>query len=246
MSRPDLRYLKVLEPIVGTVSAMRILLVEDQAELADLVAANLRKSGFAVDVAGLVEEARAAVETTPYEIVLLDLRLPDGDGLEIIRSMRGRRDSTPIIVLTARDRLADRVAGLDLGADDYLVKPFAHQELLARIRAVLRRPRAVQERELSLANLRLAVDSGEVTVGDDRLGIPPRELAVMRMLMRRAGHVVSRGALENGIYDTSQEIESNALEAAVSRLRKRLAGAGAEVEVVGLRGDGYMIRTKPK
>ena len=112
---------------------MRILLVEDQAELANLVAANLRKSGFAVDVVGLVEDARAAVETTQYQIVLLDLRLPDGDGFEIIRSMRRRRDPTPIIVLTARDRLADRVEGLNLGADDYLVKPFAHEELLAQL-----------------------------------------------------------------------------------------------------------------
>jgi len=124
--------------------AMRILLVEDQTELAKLIAANLRKSGFAVDVVGLVEEARAAVETTTYQIVLLDLRLPDGDGFEIIRSVRRRRDPTPIIVLTARDRLADRVEGLNLGADDYLVKPFAHEELLARVQAVLRRPRAVK------------------------------------------------------------------------------------------------------
>src|SRR6516225_1073788 len=225
---------------------MRILLVEDQTELANLIATNLRRSGFAVDVVGLVEDARVAIDTTSYDIVLLDLRLPDGDGFEIIRSMRRWRNPTPIIVLTARDRLADRVEGLNLGADDYLVKPFAHEELLARVQAVLRRPRAVREPELSLANLRLSVESGEVRVDDARLGVPPRELAVMRMLMRRAGHVVSREALENSIYDTSQEIGSNALEAAISRLRKRLAGAGAEVEVVGLRGDGYMIRTKPK
>jgi len=225
---------------------MRILLVEDQTELANLIAANLRKSGFAVDVVGLVEEAHAAVETTAYQIVLLDLRLPDGDGFEIIRSMRRRRDPTPIIVLTARDRLADRVEGLNLGADDYLVKPFAHEELLARVQAVLRRPRAVREPELALANLKLSVESGEVTVDDARLGVPPRELAVMRMLMRRAGHVVSREALENSIYDTSQEIESNALEAAISRLRKRLTGAGAEVEIPGLRGGGYLIQAKQR
>jgi len=225
---------------------MRVLLVEDQAELANLVAANLRKSGFAVDVVGLVEDARSAIETTAYEIVLLDLRLPDGDGFEIIRSMRRRRDSTPIIVLTAKDRLADRVTGLNLGADDYLVKPFAHEELLARVRAVLRRPKVARESELSLANLTLAVESGEVTIGSERVEVPRGELAVMRMLMRKAGHVVSREALENGMYDFSREIESNALEAAVSRLRRRLAGAGAAVEIVGVRGSGYRIEAKAR
>ena len=225
---------------------MRVLLVEDQVELANLVAENLRRSGFAVDVVGLVEDARGAIETTAYAIVLLDLRLPDGDGFEIIRSLRRRRDSTPIIVLTARDRLADRVEGLNLGADDYLVKPFAHEELLARVQAVLRRPRVAREPEVSLANLTLAVESGEVSVGPAHLEVPRRELAVLRMLMRRASHVVNRDALENGMYDFSQEIESNALEAAISRLRRRLSEAGAEVEIASIRGSGYLIRAKAR
>jgi DNA-binding response OmpR family regulator len=223
---------------------MRVLLVEDQTELADLVAANLRRSGFAVDVVGLVEDARAAIVSAAYDIVLLDLRLPDGDGFEIIRSMRRRQNSTPIIVLTARDRLADRVEGLNLGADDYLVKPFAHEELLARVQAVLRRPKLAREAELSLANVKLAVESGEVTVGSATVEVPRRELAVLRMLMRRAGHIVTREALENGMYDFGREIESNALEATISRLRKRLAGAGAEVEIVGVRGSGYRLGAK--
>jgi DNA-binding response OmpR family regulator len=223
---------------------MRALLVEDQAELADLVAANLRRSGFAVDVVGLIEEAHTALELTAYEIVLLDLRLPDGDGFDLIRWLRRRKDPTPIIVLTARDRLDDRVEGLNLGADDYLVKPFAHEELLARVQAVLRRPRAAREAELTLANVRLAIETGEVSIAGIRLDVPRRELAVLRMLMRRAGRVVSRDALENGMYDDSREIESNALEAAVSRLRKRLAGAGAMVEILGLRGSGYLLQAK--
>ena len=114
---------------------MRILLTEDEAELRELLAANLRRSGFAVDLSATLDEAEAALATTRYDIILLDLRLPDGDGFQLIRGLRRRRDTTPIIVLTARDRLADRVEGLNLGADDYLVKPFAHEEL-----AVLRRP----------------------------------------------------------------------------------------------------------
>lgn len=224
---------------------MRVLLVEDQAELAGLVAANLRRSGFAVDHAGMLEEARAALATNPYEIILLDLRLPDGDGFELIRSLRRKRDFTPIIVLTARDRLNDRVEGLNLGADDYLVKPFAHEELVARVQAVLRRPKQTREPELSLANLRVAMESAEVSIADHAVEVPRRELAVLRLLMRRAGRVVSRESLENGIYDDSREIESNALEATVSRLRKRLAAAGAAVEVQGLRSAGYLIRAKP-
>ncbi len=224
---------------------MRALLVEDQEELSALVAANLRRSGFAVDQAGTLDEAEGALATTRYDIILLDLRLPDGDGFALIRTLRGRKDVTPIIVLTARDRLDDRVQGLNLGADDYLLKPFAHEELLARVQAVLRRPRQVREPELSLANLTVAMESADVAVAGEALEVPRRELAVLRLLMRRAGRVVSREHLENGMYDDSREIESNALEAAISRLRKRLAGASAGVEIQGLRGSGYLIRAKP-
>ena len=223
---------------------MRALLVEDQAVLADLVAANLRRSSFAVDAAGTLDEAQGALATTRYDIILLDLRLPDGDGFELIRALRRKRDSTPIIVITARDRLNDRVEGLNLGADDYLVKPFAHEELLARVQAVLRRPKAAVEAELSLANLTVGMEAAEVSIAAKWVEVPRRELAVLRLLMRRAGRAVSRESLENGMYDDSREIESNALEAAISRLRKRLAAAGATVEVLGLRGAGYLIRAK--
>jgi DNA-binding response OmpR family regulator len=223
---------------------MRVLLVEDQAELSGLVAANLRRSGFAVDQAKLLEEAQAALATTRYDIILLDLRLPDGDGFDLVRGLRRRKDFTPIIALTARDRLNDRVEGLNLGADDYLVKPFAHEELLARVQAVLRRPKEAREPQVSLANLTVAMENAEVSVADRPLEVPRRELAVLRLLMRRAGRVVSRESLENAMYDDSREIESNALEAAISRLRKRLTAAGAAVEVLGVRSAGYLIRAK--
>jgi DNA-binding response OmpR family regulator len=224
--------------------AMRILLIEDEAELGELVAANLRRSGFAIDLAGTLEEAEAALATARYDILLLDLRLPDGDGFQLIRGLRRRRDTTPIIALTARDRLADRVEGLNLGADDYLVKPFAHEELLARVQAVLRRPRQAQAPELSLANLTVALETADVAVDARRVEVPRLELAILRLLMRRAGRVVSRESLENGIYDDRREIESNALDAAISRLRKRLGAAGAAVEVQGLRGAGYLMRAR--
>lgn len=223
---------------------MRVLLVEDQVELSELVTANLRRSGFAVDQAKLLEEAQAALAAMPYDLVLLDLRLPDGDGFNLIRELRRRKDHTPIIVLTARDRLSDRVEGLNLGADDYLVKPFAHDELLARMQAVLRRPREAREPKVSLANITVGMETAEVSVADRLLMVPRRELAILRLLIRRAGRVVSRESLENAVYDDSREIESNALDAAISRLRKRLADAGAAVEVVGLRSAGYLIRAK--
>ena len=223
---------------------MRVLLVEDQAELSELVTANLRRSGFAVDQAKLLEEAQAALATMPYDLVLLDLRLPDGDGFDLIRELRRRKDHTPIIVLTARDRLNDRVEGLNLGADDYLVKPFAHDELLARMQAVLRRPREAREPKASLANITVGMETADVSVAGRQLMVPRRELAILRLLIRRAGRVVSRESLENAVYDDSREIESNALDAAISRLRKRLADAGAAVEVIGLRSAGYLIRAK--
>ena len=201
-------------------------------ELSGLVTANLRRSGFAVDQAKLLEEAQAALATTRYDIILLDLRLPDGDGFDLIRGLRRVKDSTPIIVLTARDRLNDRVEGLNLGADDYLVKPFAHEELLARVQAVLRRPKEAREPEVSLANLTVGMEIAEVSVADRALEVPRRELAVLRLLMRRAGRVVSRESLENAMYDDSREIEferagGRDLAAAQAPRRRRRGGRGA-------------------
>ena len=143
---------------------MRLLLVEDEAELAELVAENLQRDGFAVDVAGRIGDARATLSTTTYELLLLDLRLPDGDGLDLIRWLRREGNAMPIVVLTARDQLRDRVDGLNAGADDYLVKPFAHEELVARARAVLRRPTTALGPRLAIANLTLEMTNGEVFV----------------------------------------------------------------------------------
>jgi len=223
---------------------MGLLLVEDEAELAELVANNLRRDGFAVDVAGRIGDARAALSTTAYELVLLDLRLPDGDGLGLIRWLRREECATPIIVLTARDRLRDRIDGLNAGADDYLVKPFAHEELVARARAVLRRPATVVGRRLAIANLTLEPTNGEVCIDGGRVNVPRHELAILGLLMRRAGHIVSRAAIEGGICDHSEDVGSNALEASVSRLRRRLGAAGARIEIVGLRGSGYVLKAR--
>ncbi len=221
---------------------MRLLLVEDDPDLAAAVAGNLRRSGFSVDVAGSTEEAEDALGVQEYAVVLLDLGLPDGDGLELLERMRRRAVSVPVLILTARDRVADRVAGLEAGADDYLVKPFAHEELVARIRALLRRPRDDLGREVRLGDLRYLPGTGEFFVGDEPLILPRREKMLLEVLLRRAGRVVVRAALEEALWDFAEEIESNTLESHVSRLRRRLDRAGARVRIHTVRGVGYMLR----
>ena len=222
---------------------MRLLLVEDEGELADLVRTKLTGEGFAVDIAGSAEDARAAMETTGYDAVILDLRLPDGDGIEVLREVRNCRNQTPVIVVTARDSVNDRVRGLNAGADDYLVKPIALEELVARIAAVLRRPGAALGLRLEIANLAFDTTTREVAVGGQPLVVPRRELAALELLMRRAGRVVTKDALENAVYSNGEETESNAIESHLSRLRKRLREAGAGVAILGVRGVGYMFQS---
>ena len=221
---------------------MRLLLVEDEAELAELVRTKLAGEGFAVDIASSSEEAQSALRTTNYDAVVLDLRLPDGDGLEVLREVRDSRSPTPVIVVTARDSVGDRVKGLNAGADDYMVKPFALEELVARIGAVLRRPGAALGMRLEIANLAFDTTTREVAVGGQPLVVPRRELAALELLMRRAGRVVTKDALENAVYSNGAETESNAIESHLSRLRKRLREAGAGVAILGVRGVGYMFR----
>lgn len=223
---------------------MRLLIVEDEEDLAGLMKANLHRAGFAVDVAGTAEDAGAALAAQTYDAVLLDLGLPDDDGLTVLSDLRNRRDATPVIVVTARDRVAERVRGLNAGADDYLVKPFAHEELLARINAVLRRPGGALGAKLDLADLAFDTASREATVNGAPLVIPRRESAVLETLLRRAGRVVARDVLESAVYAFGEEVESNALEAHVSRLRRRLADAGAGVRIHVVRGVGYLIQAE--
>ena len=224
---------------------MRILLVEDEAEMAGALASALKRYDMIVDHVPTLAEAEEAISADVHAAVLLDRQLPDGDGIALIPKLRARADGVPILVLTARGELADRVAGLDSGADDYLAKPFAVEELLARLRAVLRRPAGLQPDIIRAG--RLAFDFGhrEASVDGAPLELPRRELLVLEALVRRMGRTVLRSALEEAVYSFDDEIQSNALDTHVSRLRRKLAEADAHVEIHGIRGVGYLLKKLP-
>jgi DNA-binding response OmpR family regulator len=222
---------------------MRILLVEDEPELGAAVAGRLKAEGFVVDQASSLGEAIEAVLGAEYRLLLLDRRLPDGDGLSLLPVLRTRPAPPPVIILTALDDVPDRVAGLDAGAEDYLIKPFAVDELLARIRVLLRRSSAgAPAPKVTVGCLEFDLAAREARVAGAPLALPRRELAILDALARRAGRVVMREQLEAQVYGYDDEIASNALEAHISRLRKRLADAGARVVLHGVRGVGYMLR----
>lgn len=221
---------------------MRILLVEDELEMADTLRMVLEREGYVVDHVASLADLHEAARLATSDVVLLDRTLPDGDGISAITELRRFNPGVPVIVLTARDRIDDRVVGLDTGADDYLTKPFAKEELLARIRAVRRRPAALPSQQVQLGGLVYDMENDEALVGGVRLDLPRRELRVLATLMRRRGRTVLRGALEEAVYSFDDEIQSNSLDSHVSRLRGRLAAAKAGVEIHAIRGVGYLLR----
>lgn len=220
---------------------MRILLVEDTPRLAELVGQGLRDGGFAVDAFSTVGDAEAAWSSVQYQAVILDLGLPDGDGLELLKRARARGQGEPVLILTARDGVEDRVRGLNGGADDYLLKPFAMEELLARVRALLRRPGASLGVALSCGRVSLDTVSREVTVDGGAVAVPRRETEMLEQLLRRAGRVVPKRALEEGLYGFDDDVSSNTVEVLMSRLRKRLTSVNSGVTIHTLRGVGYML-----
>jgi DNA-binding response OmpR family regulator len=225
------------------VAELRILMVEDEPELGATLASRLKNEGFVVDLAASLGEAIEAVLGAEYRLVLLDRRLPDGDGLALLPVLRTRPLPPPAIVLTALEDVPDRVAGLDAGAEDYLIKPFAYDELLARVRVLLRRsPAGSPAPSVVVGRLEYDLATREARVEGFPMSLPRRELAILDALARRAGRVVMREHLESQVYGYDDEISSNALEAHISRLRKRLAEAGARVVLHGVRGIGYMLR----
>ena len=221
---------------------MRILLVEDEPDMAALLRSALEKHDFVTDHAPSIAIAREAIEMVGHDLVILDRQLGDGDGASLIGFLRKKRPNVPIVVLSARGSTDDRVEGLNLGADDYLPKPFVVGELVARLRAILRRPSQVTSKPLSLGNLAFDLNQGEVFVDGERLDLPRREYLVLESLMRRAGRTVRRNLLEEEVYGSDDEIQSNSLEAHISRLRRKLADAGASVIIHPVRGVGYLLK----
>jgi DNA-binding response OmpR family regulator len=220
---------------------MRILLIEDNDDLAQLVAKGLEASGFEVDLVGSAIAGREALATTRYAALILDLGLPDGDGLSILRKLRHRKDPIPVLVLTARGGVQERVVGLRSGADDYLVKPFAFDELVARLEALLRRPGQLLGSSLRLANVVFDTESRQAFVHEKPQTFSAREIAVLELLMRRKGNVVSKKLVEDQIFGLAGEVASNAVEVYVHRLRRQLASCDAKVTIHTVRGVGYVI-----
>jgi len=225
---------------------MRVLLVEDHRAMREMIATHLRERGLAVDPVACGEEALAAVATTAYDAVILDLGLPDMDGMAVLRGLRGgRHPDLPALILTARDSIEARVGGLDAGADDYILKPFDLAELDARLRAVLRRPGARREPVHAFADLRFDTASRTAAVAGVALDLTRRETSLLEELIRAAGRIVVKDALEDRLYGFDDDVSGNALEATVSRLRRKLATAQSTAHVEATRGIGYRLVAAP-
>jgi DNA-binding response OmpR family regulator len=221
---------------------MRILLVEDEPEMASTLLSALKRRQVVVDHAPNLADALAIAELGTYDAIVLDRRLPDGEGLDLIPQLRAIRITAPVLMLTALGALDDRVAGLDAGADDYLTKPFAVEELMARLRALRRRAIVLQANRAIVGQLTFDFEHCEALVADKPLDLPRRELLALEALMRRPERTVLRTTLEENVYALGDEIGSNALDAHMSRLRRKLDEADAGVEIRAIRNLGYLLR----
>lgn len=220
---------------------MRILLAEDDVQLRDTVARGLRQRAFAVDAVGDGETALVEAASTDYDVLVLDVGLPHKSGLALCRELRSRGSRVPILLLTARDTVADRVAGLDAGADDYLIKPFAFAELCARLRALLRRDRRVVDNEVQVADLVIDTRQRTARRGARQLDLTPTEFAVLEYLAQHAGRVVSRTEIVAHVWDDNHDPSSNAIDVYMSRIRRKVDGGESSALIVVRRGAGCML-----
>lgn len=224
---------------------MRVLVVEDEAEVADLIGRALREAGWAVDLVGAGSAALTALAINEYDAAVLDLGLPGLDGVEVCRRWRRQSGKTPILMLTARGAVSSRVAGLDAGADDYLTKPFAVEELLARLRALIRRPVVALAPELRLADLVLDPASRTARRSDRIIPLTAREFALLHYLMRRPGAVVSRSQILEHVWDDNFDPVGNVVDVLVGRLRRKLDLPKAIPLLHTVRGAGYVLTQRP-
>ena len=224
--------------------AMRLLLVEDERRLAERLARGLREEGFAVDAAATRAAARDHVADTAYDLILLDLGLPDGSGIELLREWRGEGLDVPVLILTARDLVEEKVAGLNAGADDYLTKPFAFEEVLARVRALLRRRPAPPRSILEYSDLRLDRDGRQAERGGEPLELTPKEFALLEYFMLHPGVVLSRDRIAEHVWDQAYEARSNTIDVIVARLRRKIE-SGDHRLLQSVPGVGYVLRDDP-
>jgi len=216
---------------------MRILLVEDEADLASAIARALADEDFAVDVTGDGDDALFRGREIPYDAIVLDVMLPGRDGWDVVRTLRSEGRTTPIILVTARDTVDDRVRGLNLGADDYLTKPFAVEELVARLRALARRSAGHPSPDLIAGDIRIDMAGRRVYRGDREIDLTAREYGILELLARKRGDIVSRTEISEHLYNDDSELLSNAIDVHVASLRRKLGG----VLIQTRRGLGYLI-----
>ncbi|MBX5167465.1 MULTISPECIES: response regulator transcription factor [unclassified Rhizobium] len=221
---------------------MRILLIEDSARLRGLLCEAIRDEGWKIDAFETAQEGRVALREGEYDLLLLDLGLPDEDGIDVLKSLRDAGTQTPVLALTARGAIDERIAGLDAGADDYLAKPFHNGELTARIRALIRRSPVTSMPVLEFAALKLDVAARQVTCAGDEVALAPSEKGLLELLMRNGGKVVAKARIEHTFSEFGDERSSNAVELAVSRLRKRLERHNTHLSIETIRGVSYLMR----
>lgn len=221
---------------------MRILITEDNGELAEFIQEALSQENFLSDIAHSAAEMKLYLQEISYTAIILDLGLPDIDGIDVLKRLRKDGNMVPVLILTARGGVQDRIKGLDHGADDYLIKPFVVDELVARLRALLRRPTSLSNTELAHGNVTLNTISKAVLVNDNNVILGKTEFAILEHFMWNIGLTVSKEALEDIIYQGGDSITENALQVAVHRVRKKLDDAGATSKITTIRGVGYLFK----
>jgi DNA-binding response OmpR family regulator len=222
--------------------AMRVLVVEDERRLAGIIRRGILEAGYSVDNAYDGEEAQYMAENTPYALIILDIMLPKKDGIAVCRDLRLKNVNTPILMLTAKGSIEDRVTGLDSGADDYLGKPFAFSELLARVRALIRREASSKTSTLQVGDLVMNTLSREVWNGQKRIELTTKEYSILEYFMRHPNHVITRTMIEENVWDYEYDGISNVIDVYIRRLRRKVDGKGTDSLIQTVRGAGYRLR----
>ena len=220
---------------------MKILLIEDNARLAELTQKNLKNAGLVCDIAPTISDAEHEIKTYKYDAAVLDINLPDGSGIDFLKKIRGEKNKLPVLILTANLDFDIKIEGLNLGADDFLTKPFKHEELIARLRAILRRPQDLKDQTIEIKNISFDTSNFELKVSGKQVAINKRESQLLEILLKKYDHVVNKSELEDKLYEIDRDIQSNSLEVALHRLRKVLDNAKSELVIQNVRGVGYKL-----